>query len=104
MNRRQKKKFEKKLHCKKYCNVRREKIMRCVNKYGQSLNLPKKGGFNMVYIVDSRRMDLKHPSKIQLLANCVPVSVSFDDTDKDATLVTNNENKVVTLEWGKKHE
>ena len=49
-------------------------------------------------------MDLKHPLKIQLLANCVPVSSSFDNVDKDATMITDNKNKVVTLEWGDNHE
>ena len=104
MNKRQKKKFEKKLRCKKYCNVRRERIMMRVNKYALKLNLSKNDAFNMVYIVDSKRMDLKHPLKIQLLANCVPVSSSFDNVDKDATMIADNKNKVVTLEWGDNHE
>lgn len=72
MNRRQKKKYDKKFGMKSYYNVRRYKIYMMASKYTEDpLN-----GHCIIYVVDSKRGDLKHPVKISLLTNVVPIGMS----------------------------
>ena len=63
MNKRQYKKYAKKNYCKSYYNVRREHMLRKATEICKNL------GKEMLClcITDSRRMDLKHPIKIELL-------------------------------------
>lgn len=74
MNKRQRKKYEKKLKCKSYYNYRQKRILKIANKYIQNNNIHTDDyKLNMVYIIDSKRGDLKHIHKVQLLLNCTPV-------------------------------
>ena len=66
MNRRKKKKFRKKLNNKTYYNYRRSKIISITNKY--------KDDNSILYILDSRRGNLKHLQKVTLLQNVRPTS------------------------------
>lgn len=93
MNKRQKKKFEKKLHYKKYYNVRRARIMKIISMHDKDED-SNKNGFDLVYIIDSRKMDLKHPKKIQLLKNCYFIS---------SKTVVYDINKSINLEFESKN-
>lgn len=90
MNKRQKKKHAKKLYKHSYYEVRRQKIMNAASRYST-------GKFDIVYITDSRRMDLKHPVKVVHLGNCVPCA-SYTTTTKDNSKYDDG-NKEVTIEF-----
>lgn len=74
MNKRQKKKCDKKFGLRSYYEVRRHKVYMAVSKYSEEIGLERNP---IVYIIDSRRMDLKHPIKISLISNAVPISASL---------------------------
>lgn len=79
MNKRQKKKFDKKLGCRSYYNYRYKKILNNVSKHMES--------GDWLYIVDSKRMDLKHISKINVLKNVHPMlSPSLQQTQSEFEL------------------
>lgn len=65
MNKRKYKKLQKKYEAKSYYEYRLRKIL----KYGST-----KGDNILVHIIDSRKMDLKHPLKISIYKNQVIVS------------------------------
>lgn len=71
MNRRIKKKFDKRDGCKTYLNFRLHRIMKVSEKYMTDDNC-------MILITDSKRMDLKHPQRIRVLTNVMPVGVGND--------------------------
>lgn len=73
MNKRQKKKFEKKLNNKTYYNYRRRKLALLLKSYTIGEN-------DILCITDSRRMDLKHIDKICVLRN---VTMSQPNLNKD---------------------
>ena len=71
MNKRQYKKLRKKLYKHRYYDVRQEMICKNISsKYSNEM----KNGQNILYIVDSRKMNLKHPISIKLFFNCIPIS------------------------------
>lgn len=77
MNRRIKKKFDKRDGCKTYLDFRLHRIMKVSEKYMTDDNC-------MILITDSKRMDLKHPQRIRVLANIMPVAAGgskSEDTD-----------------------
>lgn len=74
MNKRQHKKYIKKLCCKTYYDMRRTIIYNTATKHIHSNS--DNNGFNMIYVIDSKRMDLKHPKKVTLLCNCIPKSMT----------------------------
>lgn len=53
--------------------------------------------FNMVYIVDSRKMNLKHPHSVKAFKNCYPtgMNITTDSKEKEidfqCTSVSENE-------------
>lgn len=68
MNKRQYKKYCKKYKQRSYYKVRRKRIIKNIHdKYGSE--------YNMIHIIDSHRMDLKHPIKITLFKNVYPTSI-----------------------------
>ena len=73
MNKRHKKKFINKCNMKTYLNSRRIKITvnanKCIPENQRSSN-------NIIYIIDSRKTDLKHPKKVTLLTNCYPIAMN----------------------------
>ena len=71
MNRRIKKKLDKRDGCKTYLNFRLHRIMKVSEKYMTDDNC-------MILITDSKRMDLKHPQRIRVLTNIMPVGVGDD--------------------------
>lgn len=84
MNKRQRKKFEKKLCKKTYYQYRLERIWKVATKYLTASQVTTLlDGFNMLYIVDNRRMDLKHVQKVQLLENCYPISMNNPSGEQD---------------------
>ena len=76
MNKRQRKKFKKKNRCRTYYGYRQAEIFRRVSNY---IDLKSN---DIVYIVDSRRMDLKHFQKVSVLKNCYPIGTGSDNGDK----------------------
>ena len=89
MNTRQKKKFKKKLNCKTYLRFRRKRIIRRCS--SQSTDPYQR---DIVYIQDSKRMDLKHPLHVYLLKNTYPVSMGVSNiNDKEAT------NNTCSINW-----
>lgn len=77
MNKRQYKKWKKKLYKRRYYDVRQAII------YKKALSSCKIEGNCLLYIVDSKRMNLKHPISIRLLCNCEPVTVSTEQKEID---------------------
>ena len=71
MNRRIKKKLDKRDGCKTYLDFRLHRIMKVSEKYMTDDNC-------MILITDSKRMDLKHPQRIRVLTNIMPVGVGDD--------------------------
>ena len=71
MNRRIKKKLDKRDGCKTYLDFRLHRIMKVGEKYMTDDNC-------MILITDSKRMDLKHPQRIRVLTNIMPVGVGDD--------------------------
>lgn len=71
MNRRIKKKFDKRDGCKTYLDFRLHRIMKVAEKYMTDDNC-------MILITDNKRMDLKHPQRIRVLTNIMPVGVGDD--------------------------
>ena len=67
MNKRQKKKFKKKNRYRTYYGYRQAEIFRRLSNY-----IDFKSN-DIVYIIDSRRMDLKHFQKVSVLRNCYPI-------------------------------
>ena len=89
MNKRQRKKFNKKLNKKSYYKYREAKIYFLCNNYLKSKGMKTNGNkFNAIYIIDSKRMDLKHPIKVELLLNCYPSSVATISTNEFIKSVT----------------
>lgn len=71
MNRRIKKKFDKRDGCKRYLNFRLHRIIKAVGKYITD-------DTDLIIITDSNRMDLKHPHQIRLLKQVRPVAVDYN--------------------------
>ena len=69
MNKRQYKKYIKKLGCRSYREYRLKKLLEPTKDI--DLNSDE---FNIVLINDSRRGDLKHVDSVKVFSNCVPVS------------------------------
>ena len=59
MNMRQKKKFEKKLGCKKYIDYRNIMIAKRCAEYAKEHQIE----YYAIYVIDSRKMNSKHPVK-----------------------------------------
>ena len=68
MNRRQKKKFKKKLGCKKYIDYRNIMIAKRCAEYAKEHQIE----YYAIYVIDSRKMNSKHPVSVQILANPQP--------------------------------
>lgn len=68
MNRRQKKKFEKKLGCKKYIDYRNIMITKICAEYAKEHQIED----YIIYVIDSRKMNGKHPVSVQILLNPQP--------------------------------
>lgn len=68
-----KKKQLKKLGCKTYYEYRRKKITLAVSK---DIGKAEPGCFNMIYIIDSRKMNLKHPHSVKVFKNCYPTRMN----------------------------
>lgn len=68
MNRRQKKKFKKKLGCKKYIDYRNIMIAKRCTEYAKEHQIEDYA----IYVIDSRKMNSKHPASIQILLNLQP--------------------------------
>ena len=68
MNRRQKKKFKKKLGCKKYIDYRNIMIAKRCAEYAKEHQIE----YYAIYVIDSRKMNSKHPVSVQILANLQP--------------------------------
>jgi hypothetical protein len=69
MNRRIKKKFDKRDGCKRYLNFRLHRIIKAVGKHITD-------DTDLIIITDSNRMDLKHPHQIRLLKQVRPVAMN----------------------------
>lgn len=96
MNKRQYKKYLKKLKCRSYYSMRQKRIVDIANKYINTSRNHDFDAINMVYIVDSKRMDLKHPHSVKLLCDCTPVScksVNGKLFDSSCTLEWSIDNK-----------
>lgn len=76
MNKRQKKKFKKKNRCKTYYGYRQAEIFRRISNHTDLKS------DDFVYIIDSRRMDLKHFHKVAVLKNCCPIGNRTEEDDK----------------------
>ena len=77
MNRRIKKKFDKRDGCKTYLNFRLHRIIKSVEKHITDDTV-------LILITDSNRMDLKHPQRIRVFTNVMPVAADgskSEDTD-----------------------
>ena len=79
MNKRQKKKFEKKLFCKTYYGCRQRKLSLLAERYDVGEN-------DILYIVDSKRMDLKHLHRVCVLKDvniqpCYNTDHNVNDVD-----------------------
>ena len=68
MNRRQKKKFEKKLGCKKYIDYRNIMITKICAEYAKEHQIED----YIIYVIDSRKMNGKHTVSVQILLNPQP--------------------------------
>ena len=68
MNRRQKKKFKKKLGCKKYIDYRNIMIAKRCAEYAKEHQIE----YYAIYVIDSRKMNSKHPVSVQILLNPQP--------------------------------
>ena len=68
MNMRQKKKFEKKLGCKKYIDYRNIMIAKRCAEYAKEHQIEDYA----IYVIDSRKMNSKHPVSVQILLNPQP--------------------------------
>ena len=68
MNRRIKKKLDKRDGCKTYLDFRRHRIVKAVEKHITD-------DTDLILITDSKRMDLKHPHHIRLLQHVKPVAI-----------------------------
>ena len=68
MNRRQKKKFKKKLGCKKYIDYRNIMIAKICAEYAKEHQIE----YYVIYVIDSRKMNSKHPVSVQILLNPQP--------------------------------
>lgn len=65
MNRRQKKKFEKKLGCKKYINYRNIMIAKICAKFAKEHQIED----YIIYVIDSHKMNRKHLVSVQIFFN-----------------------------------
>lgn len=78
MNKRQVKKFQKKLCRKTYLGYRlahiNELVKPIVEKYEKEHG-EGSAGSTFVYMIDSRRGDLKHLLRVQIFFNCVPAKM-----------------------------
>ena len=86
MNKRQYKKYVKKLKCRSYYQMRRKRIMMIADKYIKLMQPLDPYCLNIVYIVDSKRMNLKHHHSVKLLGNCYPASMNKDNNTTQFTL------------------
>lgn len=75
-----KKKQLKKLGCKRYYEYRRKKIILAASK---AMEETEPGCFNIVYIVDSRKMNLKHPHSVKTFKNCYPTGMNITTDSKE---------------------
>lgn len=81
MNRRQKKKFNNKLNCKKYINYRR--------KYYYSIaynNAPSNTSNNIVLIITNKKDNLKHIHNLSLLTNAYPTAINSPTTETNYSI------------------
>ena len=96
MNRRIKKKLDKRDGCKTYLNFRLHRIMKVSEKYMTDDNC-------MILITDSKRMDLKHPQRIRVLTNIMPVAAGgskSEDTDDTRSMeITFTANRTVSAAY-----
>ena len=86
MNKRQYKKHLKKLKCKSYYKMREKRIVMIADKYRKPMQPLDPYCLNIVYIVDSKRMNLKHPHSVKLLGNCYPTSSKEGNNETSFTL------------------
>ena len=89
MNKRQKKKFKKKYNCKTYYHMREKRIIKIAESYMNDTDMNR-----LIYIVDSRRMDLKHPVSVKLFTNIRPAP--FINTCDDNYTIDFTSNKIET--------
>lgn len=75
MNRRIKKKLDKRDGCKTYLNFRLHRIIKAVEKHITD-------DIDLILITDSKRMDLKHLQQIRLLNNVKPIAIDSEYTSK----------------------
>ena len=75
MNRRIRKKLDKRYGCKTYLNFRRHRIIKVIEKYIT-------GDTSLILITDNKRMNLKHPQQIRLLNNVRPIAIDSGYIDK----------------------
>ena len=80
MNKRQKKKFDKKLGCRSYADYRLRRIMKAVRNHYDI------GSNDILYIVESKRGKYKCPLKVQLFKDCYPKSMSTGARGNDVEL------------------
>lgn len=73
MNKRQKKKLKKKLGCKSYYKYR-QKVL--IQKACRGIKNADEGCFNIVHIIDSKKMNLKHPHSVKVFTNCYPSTMN----------------------------
>ena len=82
MNKRQRKKFEKKLRHKTYNGYRAAFIVKRLFESAHRDGIDTSGGNNLVYIVTDRTGNLKRPKKCQLFTNVIPVSSKFHSEEE----------------------
>lgn len=73
MNKRQKKKFSSKLYQKKYINFRNRRILQIISEYYAD-NIDDE--FNIVLITDSKKSNMKHIKKVNVLNNVQPIAIN----------------------------
>ena len=90
MNKRKKKKYERKFRQKVYYNVRKYKISRLTSDFIQTkknadlINIT--NGPNLLHIIDCKKGNLKHPLKITCLMNLMPIGISSNTCDTNKIL------------------
>lgn len=75
-----KKKQLKKLGCKSYYEYRRKKIILAAS---EAIGEVEPGCFNMIHIIDSRKMNLKHPHSVKVFRNCYPTGMNIASDSKE---------------------
>lgn len=96
MNKRQYKKYLKKYKVKSYYDMRSKLITKNLYARFNEISDVNKYNSHLIYIIDSKRGDLKHIQKITLFSGTYPVSINSDNIINSDT---NNSNTNVSLEY-----